>query len=124
MSQDLAKENAGTEVSECLFSLHYNLLIYCCALCHRAPDVGEPYKAAKQKPSGVLVPPSMTIASALTPSATIAKGGAGLTTCNYANARSSTQLTLQCLESLKNMEADREGNGSCSFDASCCLYFC
>jgi hypothetical protein len=36
--------------------------------------------------------------------------GAGLTACSNANATSSAQQTLQYLESLKDVEADREGN--------------
>jgi hypothetical protein len=36
--------------------------------------------------------------------------GAGLVACTYNNTRSSTQRVLRYLESLKDAEADREGN--------------
>jgi hypothetical protein len=52
--------------------------------------------------------PSVVAAFASSPSTTVVKGGAGLTTCNYANGRSSAHQVLQYLESLKNMEASRE----------------
>jgi hypothetical protein len=59
-----------------------------------------------QKPSGALVLPSVAAASTSSPSRIVAKVGAGLIVCNYADARSFAQRVLQYLESLKNMETD------------------
>jgi hypothetical protein len=59
---------------------------------------------------------SSAAASALAPSTTIVKGEAYLKACNYASAKSFAQQLLQYLESLENMEADREGNRSHSFN--------
>jgi hypothetical protein len=50
---------------------------------------------------------------------TVVKGGAGLIACNYGSARSFAHQVLQYLESLKNMEAGREGNRSHSFNSPC-----
>jgi hypothetical protein len=65
--------------------------------------------------------PSLAAASTSSPSVIVVKRGAGLMTCNYASARSFAQQVLQYLESLKNMEADWEGNRSHSFKSSCNL---
>jgi hypothetical protein len=48
--------------------------------------------------------------------------GAGLTACSNADARSSAQRILWYLESLKDVEADREGNMS-SFATLGYLFF-
>jgi hypothetical protein len=85
---DSTEENAGAEVSDRLFSLHSNLLICWCVLCRREPDVAEPSKAVEQKPFDTLVLPSVTAAFTSSPSVTVSNGGAGLTACNYADARS------------------------------------
>jgi hypothetical protein len=61
---------------------------------------------------------SMAAASAPPPSV-----GVGLMACSYNDARFSAQRVLQYLESLKDGEADREGNRS-SFNASNYLFFC
>jgi hypothetical protein len=71
----------------------------------RTSDTDEPSKAAEQKPVNVLATSSR--AAALAPPPLV---GAGLMACSYNNARSSAQRVLRYLESLKDAEADREGN--------------
>jgi hypothetical protein len=63
--------------------------------------------------------PSVAATSASSPSMTVVKEGVDLTACNYASAKSFAHQLLQYLESLKNMEADREGNRFHSFNSSC-----
>jgi hypothetical protein len=80
---------------------------------------------AKQKPSGVLVLPSVTatIPDPL-PSAIVAIGGASLVACSYADAGSSTQQVLQFLDHMKNAVDDREGNQFHWFNSLGCVHFC
>jgi hypothetical protein len=79
----------------------------------------------EQKPSGVLVLPSVTatIPGPL-PSAIVVIGGAGLVACSYADTRSSTQQVLQFLDRMKNAVDDREGNQFRWFNSLGCVYFC
>jgi hypothetical protein len=88
---------------------------------HRISDDAEPSKAAGQKPSATLAISSAAAAFASSPSVTVVKRGVGLMACNYTSAMSFAQQLLQYLESLKNMEAGREGNRSHSFNSYCNL---
>jgi hypothetical protein len=67
----------------------------------------KPSKVAKQKPVNMLVTSSGAATSAPPPLA-----GVGLTTCSYNDIRHSAQRVLRYLESMKDAEANREGNGS------------
>jgi hypothetical protein len=62
---------------------------------------------------------SVAATSASSPSATIVKGRVGLMACNYASVKYFAQQLLQYLESLKNMEVEREGNRFHSFSLYC-----
>jgi hypothetical protein len=81
----------------------------------RTPDADEPSKATEQKSVNVLTTPSG--ASASTPPPLV---GADLMVCSYNDTRSSAQWVLQYLESLKDAEANRQGNRS-SFTARIAL---
>jgi hypothetical protein len=86
-------------------------------LCRKPVD-GEPSKAAEQQPVNVQTTPSLAVASAPPPST-----GTSLTHYSNADARSSTQRILRYLESLKDAEADWEGNISI-FTALGYSFFC
>jgi hypothetical protein len=82
-------------------------------------DAAERSKGIAPKPSGTLAMSSVATASASSPSATIVKGRVGLMACNYASVKYFAQQLLQYLESLKNMEVEREGNRFHSFSLYC-----
>jgi hypothetical protein len=84
----------------------------------RKSTPSEPSKATEKKYIDVLAPSSMATASAPPPLA-----GVGLMACSYNDARCSTQRVHRYLDSLKVVEADREGNMA-SFTASRYLFFC
>jgi hypothetical protein len=73
----------------------------------RTSDAKKPSKSTEHKPANVLVTTSRAAASVPPPLA-----GACLIACSYNDAKHSTQWVLQYLESLKDVEGDREGNRS------------
>jgi hypothetical protein len=87
--------------------LHVDCVIVC-----RKSSEGRPSKTTEQQ---LFV--KQTISSEAATSAPPLVGGTGLTVCSNAEARHSTQRVLQYLESLKDVETDREGTHS-SFSAS------
>jgi hypothetical protein len=78
----------------------------------RKSTKSESSKVAEQHPAG-----NQTISPVAATSIPPPMVGTGLVICLNAEARHSTRQILQCLESVKDAEADREGNRSV-FNAS------
>jgi hypothetical protein len=86
----------------CKVDLHTNLMI-----ARRKSSLGGPPKATEPQP-----PIEQAISSVATAYAPLSVGGTGLTVCINVETRHSTQRVLHYLESLKDMETEREGTQS------------
>jgi hypothetical protein len=84
----------------------------------KKPTKSESSKAAEHQPVITRITPYVAAASVPPPMA-----GTGLTACSSADARHCARRVLQYVQSLKDVEADLEGNKS-PFTASGYLLFC